>query len=145
MLGLASGGVFGVGLGGSRQKWGNLPEAHTDFIFSVIGEELGLVGTCAVLVLIGTLVYSIFRIALKAKDPFSRYASAGIACWIGIQAILNIGTAISVLPVVGVTLPLVSYGGSALLTTIFALGFVIGVALRDKDVSRELVRRFKDK
>jgi cell division protein FtsW len=145
LLGLASGGVFGVGLGGSRQKWGNLPEAHTDFIFSVIGEELGLVGTCAVLVLIGTLIYSIFRIALKAKDPFSRYAAAGIACWIGIQAILNIGTAISVLPVVGVTLPLVSYGGSALLTTVIALGFVIGVALRDKDVSRELIRRFKDK
>lgn len=145
LLGLASGGVFGVGLGGSRQKWGNLPEAHTDFIFSVIGEELGLVGTCAVLFLIGTLIYSIFRISLKAKDPFSRYATAGIACWIGIQAILNIGTAISVLPVVGVTLPLVSYGGSALLTTIFALGFVFGVALRDKDVSRELVRRFKDK
>ncbi len=145
LLGLASGGVFGVGLGGSRQKWGNLPEAHTDFIFSVIGEELGLVGTCAVLVLIGTLIYSIFRIALKAKDPFSRYATAGIACWIGIQAILNIGTAISVLPVVGVTLPLVSYGGSALLTTIFALGFVIGVSLRDKEVSKELVRRFKDK
>jgi cell division protein FtsW len=145
LLGLASGGVFGVGLGGSRQKWGNLPEAHTDFIFSVIGEELGLVGTCAVLVLIGTLIYSIFRIALKAKDPFSRYAAAGIACWIGIQAILNIGTAISVLPVVGVTLPLVSYGGSALLTTVIALGFVIGVALRDKDVSRELIRRFKNK
>ena len=145
LLGLASGGVFGVGLGGSRQKWGNLPEAHTDFIFSVIGEELGLIGTCAVLVLIGTLIYSIFRIAHKAKDPFSRYATAGIACWIGIQAILNIGTAISVLPVVGVTLPLVSYGGSALLTTIFALGFVIGVSLRDKEVSKELVRRFKDK
>lgn len=145
LLGLASGGVFGVGLGGSRQKWGNLPAAHTDFIFSIIGEELGLVGTCAVLILIGILIYSIFRIALKAKDPFSRYATAGIACWIGIQAILNIGTAISVLPVVGVTLPLVSYGGSALLTTIFALGFVIGVSLRDKDVSRELVRRFKDK
>lgn len=145
LLGLASGGVFGVGLGGSRQKWGNLPEAHTDFIFSVIGEELGLVGTCAVLILIGTLIFSIFRIALKAKDPFSRFASAGISCWIGIQAILNIGTAISVLPVVGVTLPLVSYGGSALLTTIFALGFVFGVALRDKDVSKELIRRFKDK
>lgn len=145
LLGLASGGVFGVGLGGSRQKWGNLPEAHTDFIFSVIGEELGLVGTCFVLILIGTLIYSIFRISLKAKDPFSRYASAGIGCWIGIQAILNIGTAISVLPVVGVTLPLVSYGGSALLTTIFALGFVFGVALRDKDVSKELIRRLKDK
>lgn len=145
LLGLASGGVFGVGLGGSRQKWGNLAEAHTDFIYSVIGEELGLLGTLGVLVLMGTLVYSIFRIALRAKDPFSRYVSAGVAIWIGIQAILNIGTAISVLPVVGVTLPLVSYGGSALLTTICALGFVAGVALRDKEVSKELVRRFSKK
>jgi cell division protein FtsW len=145
LLGLATGGLFGVGLGGSRQKWGNLPEAHTDFIYSVIGEELGLVGTLGVLVLLGTLVYSILRIALRARDPFSRYVCAGVACWIGIQAILNIGTAISVLPVVGVTLPLVSYGGSALLTTICALGFVAGVALRDKDVSRELVHRFVKK
>lgn len=145
LLGLASGGVFGVGLGGSRQKWGNLAEAHTDFIYSVIGEELGLLGTIGVLLLIGALVYSIFRIALRAADPFSRYVSAGIGIWIGIQAILNIGTAISVLPVVGVTLPLVSYGGSALLTTICALGFVAGVALRDKEVSRELVRRFAHK
>jgi cell division protein FtsW len=90
LLGLATGGLFGVGLGGSRQKWGNLPEAHTDFIYSVIGEELGLVGTLGVLILIGTLVYSIFRIALRARDPFSRYVCAGVACWIGIQAILNI-------------------------------------------------------
>mgnify|MGYP000317093492 CR=1 FL=1 len=145
LLGLASGGLFGVGLGASRQKWGNLAEAHTDFIFAVIGEELGLVGTLAVLILIGTLVYSIFRIALRAKDPFSRYVCAGVGCWIGVQAILNIGTAISVLPVVGVTLPLVSYGGSALLTTICALGFVAGVALRDNEVSSALVRRFAKK
>ena len=145
LLGLATGGVFGVGLGGSRQNWGNLPEAHTDFIYSLIGEELGLVGTLGVLILLGTLVYSIFRIALRAKDPFSRYVCAGVGCWIGIQSFLNIGTAISVLPVVGVTLPLVSYGGSALLTTICALGFVAGVALRDQEVSRELVRRFSKK
>lgn len=142
LLGLATGGVFGVGLGGSRQKWGNLPEAHTDFIYSVIGEELGLVGTLGVLLLLGTLVYSIFRIALRARDPFSRYVCAGVGCWIGIQSILNIGTAISVLPVVGVTLPLVSYGGSALLTTICALGFVAGVSLRDKEVKKELLSRF---
>ena len=145
LLGLASGGLFGVGLGGSRQKWGNLAEAHTDFIFSVIGEELGLVGTVAVLLLFAVLIFAIFKIALRAKDPFSRYVSAGIACWIGIQAILNIGTAISVLPVVGVTLPLVSYGGSALITTLFALGFVIGVALRDKEISQALVARFAKK
>ena len=145
LLGLASGGLFGVGLGGSRQKWGNLPEAHTDFIFSVIGEELGLFGTLSVLLLMGTLIYSIFRIGLRAQDPFSRYVCAGIGCWIGIQAILNIGTAISVLPVVGVTLPLLSYGGSALLTTILALGFVAGVALRDKEISQGLAQRFSKK
>lgn len=145
LLGLATGGVFGVGLGGSRQKWGNLPEAHTDFIYSVIGEELGLVGTLGVLLLLGTLVYSVFRIALRARDPFSRYVCAGVGAWIGIQSILNIGTAISVLPVVGVTLPLLSYGGSALLTTIFALGFVAGVALRDTEVKKELVQRFAKK
>jgi cell division protein FtsW len=145
LLGLATGGVFGVGLGGSRQKWGNLPEAHTDFIYSVIGEELGLVGTLGVLLLLGTLVYSIFRIALRARDPFSRYVCAGVGSWIGIQSILNIGTAISVLPVVGVTLPLVSYGGSALLTSICALGFVAGVALRDTEVKKELVSRFAKK
>ncbi len=145
LLGLASGGLFGVGLGGSRQKWGNLAAAHTDFIYSVIGEELGLAGTLAVLILIGALVYSIFRIALRAQDPFSRYVTAGVACWIGVQSILNIGTAISVLPVVGVTLPLVSYGGSALLTTICALGFVAGVAMRDPEVKRELIKRFGEK
>jgi cell division protein FtsW len=143
LLGLASGGLFGVGLGGSRQKWGNLPEAHTDFIFSVIGEELGLVGTLAVLILLGILVYSIFRIALRAKDPMSRYAAAGIGVWIAVQSFLNIGSATSMLPVVGVTLPLVSYGGSALVATICALGFVIGVALRDPAVRSELIKKRK--
>jgi cell division protein FtsW len=145
LLGLASGGVFGVGLGGSRQKWGNLAEAHTDFIFSVIGEELGLIGAFVVLILMGVLIFSIVKIALRARDSFSRYVCGGIATWIGMQAFLNIGTAISVLPVVGVTLPLVSYGGSALLTTVVALGFVVGVALRDKEVSQALIARFAQK
>ncbi|MEI6870054.1 MAG: putative lipid II flippase FtsW [Actinomycetota bacterium] len=141
LLGLASGGLFGVGLGGSRQKWGNLAEAHTDFIFSVIGEELGLIGTLFVLVLLITLIYAIFRIALRAQEPMVRFACAGIACWITVQAFLNIGSATSVLPVVGVTLPLVSYGGSALVATICALGFVAGAALRDPEVRREIVKK----
>jgi len=141
LLGLASGGLFGVGLGGSRQKWGNLPEAHTDFIFSVIGEELGLVGTLGVLILIATLIYSIFRIGLRAQDPMTRFACAGIGIWIAVQSILNIGSATSVLPVVGVTLPLVSYGGSALVATICAVGFVAGGALRDPEVRKELVKK----
>ena len=143
LLGLASGGLFGVGLGGSRQKWGNLAEAHTDFIFSVIGEELGLVGTLSVLILLATLIYSIFRIALRAEEPMVRYTCAGIGCWITVQAFLNIGSATSVLPVVGVTLPLVSYGGSALVATLCALGFVAGAALRDPAVRKEIVKKRK--
>jgi len=141
LLGLASGGLFGVGLGGSRQKWGNLAEAHTDFIFSVIGEELGLIGTLSVLILISVLIYAIFRIALRAQEPMIRFVCAGIGCWITIQAFLNIGSATSVLPVVGVTLPLVSYGGSALVATMCALGFVAGAALRDPEVRKEIVRK----
>jgi cell division protein FtsW len=141
LLGLASGGLFGVGLGGSRQKWGNLAEAHTDFIFSVIGEELGLVGTLSVLILLATLIYSIFRIALRAQEPMVRYACAGIGCWITVQAFLNIGSATSILPVVGVTLPLVSYGGSALVATLCAVGFVAGAALRDPAVRKEIVKK----
>ncbi|MCX6427874.1 MAG: putative lipid II flippase FtsW [Actinobacteria bacterium] len=135
IMGLATGGLFGVGLGASRQKWGNLAQAHTDFIFSVIGEELGLVGTLCVLVLLAALIFSIFRIALRANDPMVRYACAGIGCWIAIQTVLNIGSATSVLPVVGVTLPLVSYGGSSLLATYLALGFVLGAAMRDPAIA----------
>lgn len=142
LLGMATGGLFGVGLGGSRQKWGNLPEAHTDFIYSVIGEELGLLGTVGVLILFSLLIYSIFRIGLRAKDPFTRNVCVGIGSWIGIQAILNLGMAMSVLPVIGITLPLVSYGGSALLALLVALSFVVGAALRDKEVSAALVAKF---
>jgi len=141
LLGLASGGVFGVGLGASRQKWGNLAEAHTDFIFSVIGEELGLFGTLIVLLLFSALIFSIFRIALRAKDPMSKYACAGIGAWIAFQTILNIGSATSMIPVVGVTLPLVSYGGSSLLATYIALGFVLGAARRDPAAMADLDKK----
>lgn len=135
LMGLASGGLFGVGLGASRQKWGNLAEAHTDFIFSVIGEELGLIGTVGVLLLFAALLLAIFRISIRASDPMARYASAGIGCWIAVQVVLNIGSATSLLPVVGVTLPLLSYGGSSLIATYLALGFVVGAALRDPALS----------
>lgn len=141
LLGLASGGVFGVGLGASRQKWGNLAEAHTDFIFSVIGEELGLFGTIIILLLFSALIFSIFRIALRAKDPMSKYACAGIGAWIAFQTILNIGSATSMIPVVGVTLPLVSYGGSSLVATYLALGFVLGAARRDPAAMADLEKK----
>lgn len=135
IMGLASGGLFGVGLGASRQKWGNLAEAHTDFIFSVIGEELGLAGTLVVLLLFAVLISAIFKIAVRASDPMIRYTCAGIGCWITVQVVLNIGSATSVLPVVGVTLPLLSYGGSSLLSIYLALGFVVGAALRDPAIN----------
>ena len=138
LLGLASGGIFGVGLGGSRQKWGNLPEAHTDFIFAVIGEELGLLGTLFILALLGTLIYSSLRIAMRSSDSFTRFACAGIASWIAIQTILNIGSAVSLLPVVGVTLPLLSYGGSALIATYLGIAFIASGALREPEIKLEV-------
>ena len=136
IMGLASGGLWGSGLGASKQKWANLAEAHTDFIFSVIGEELGLLGTLLVLVLYAALIYSILRVALKTKDDFSRYATAGVACWFIAQVTINIGSVTSLLPVIGVTLPLISYGGSSLLANLIAIGYVLGVARRTQRFQR---------
>lgn len=141
IMGLASGGPLGTGLGSSKQKWGNLPEAHTDFIFAVIGEELGLLGTLAVLALFALLILGIFRVALRSQDSFQRYATAGIGCWFAVQVLINIGTVISVMPVVGVTLPFISYGGSSLLATFIAIGFVLGVMRRDPEVAAEIRSR----
>jgi len=134
VMGLASGGLFGVGLGASRQKWGNLSEANTDFIFSVIGEELGLVGTVIVLLLFAALIYGIFRTALHSKDLFTRYACAGIGAWLLLQITVNVASAIGIFPVVGVTLPFISYGGSSLIANYLAIGFVINVLRRDPEV-----------
>jgi hypothetical protein len=92
---LASGGWWGVGLGGSKEKWGALPEAHTDFIFAIIGEELGLVGTLAVLGLFGVIGYAGLRVALEATEPFVRYAAAGITAWVIVQALVNIGAVLA--------------------------------------------------
>lgn len=138
LMALASGGLFGSGLGASKQKWGNLAEAHTDFIFSVIGEELGLFGTMSVLFALALLVYSIIKISLSAKDEFSKYIGLGIAFWIGIQSLINLASATSLIPVVGVTLPLISYGGSSLIALVGGLGFVAGIALRNPEVAREV-------
>lgn len=135
IMGLASGGLWGSGLGASKQKWANLAEAHTDFIFSVIGEELGLLGSLLVLGLYSALIYAIVRVALKTKDNFSRYATAAIACWFIAQVAINIGSATSLIPVIGVTLPFISYGGSSLLTNLLAVGFVLGVARRTPEIA----------
>ena len=141
IMGLASGGAVGTCLGSSKQKWGSLPEVHTDFIFAVIGEELGLLGTLATLGLFGILILGIFKVAINAQNSFDRYVCAGIGCWISVQVLLNIGTVISVIPVVGVTLPLISYGGSSLIATFIALGYVLGVLRRDPQIASEIRQR----
>jgi cell division protein FtsW len=141
IMGLASGGAFGTGLGSGKQKWGSLPEAHTDFIFSVIGEELGLLGTLAVLSLYALLILAIFRVAIRANKPFDKYVLVGIGSWIAIQVVMNIGSVISLMPVVGVTLPLISYGGSSLISTFLAIGYVLGVMKRDPAIIEEIRNR----
>ncbi|MGW5974687.1 putative lipid II flippase FtsW [Streptomyces sp. NPDC055186] len=132
---LASGGIFGSGLGASVEKWGQLPEAHTDFIFAVTGEELGLAGTLSVLALFAALGYAGIRVAGRTEDPFVRYAAGGVTTWITVQAVINIGAVLGLLPIVGVPLPLFSYGGSALLPTMFAIGLLIAFA-RDEPAAR---------
>ncbi|MBV2355628.1 putative lipid II flippase FtsW [Streptomyces sp. J2-1] len=132
---LASGGFFGSGLGASVEKWGQLPEAHTDFIFAVTGEELGLAGTLSVLALFAALGYAGIRVAGRTEDPFVRYAAGGVTTWITAQSVINIGAVLGLLPIAGVPLPLFSYGGSALLPTMFAIGLLIAFA-RDEPGAR---------
>jgi cell division protein FtsW len=143
IMGLASGGAFGTGLGSGKQKWGSLPEAHTDFIFSVIGEELGLLGTLAVLSLYALLILAIFRVALRTTKLFDKYVLVGIGSWFAIQIIMNIGSVISMMPVVGVTLPFISYGGSSLIASFLGIGYVLGVLRRDPVVAEEIKMRRK--
>jgi cell division protein FtsW len=138
---LATGGFFGVGLGASRQKWGDLPAAHTDFIFAIIGEELGLAGALVVLALFAALGYAGFRIAIRAKDPFVRIAAAGTTAWVLVQAAVNLGAVLGLLPIAGIPLPLVSYGGSALLPTLFALGMLLSFARSEPGVAAALAAR----
>jgi cell division protein FtsW len=137
----ASGGWWGQGLGASRQKWGRLPEAHTDFIYSVIGEELGMIGSVVVLVLFLVLAYAGLRIATRATDRFVRFAVAGVMTWLLVQAVINLGAALSVLPITGVPLPLVSYGGSAMTIVLSGLGLVLAAARNDPAVKAALAAR----
>ena len=125
---LSSGGWFGVGLGASREKWGQLPEAQTDFIFAIIGEELGLFGTLSVLALFVVLGYAGIRIALDATDGFVRLAAAAVTGWLMAQTLINLGAVLGVLPIAGVPLPFVSYGGSSLLPSLAAIGMLLSFA-----------------
>ena len=138
---LGTGGFWGVGLGASREKWGTLPEAHTDFIYPVIGEELGPLGTLIVLALFSLLAFAVFRLSRNTDDSFVRYAAAGVGAWIVVQAVVNIGGVLGLLPVAGVTLPLVSYGGSSLIPTLTAIGMLMAFARQEPGARRALRRR----
>jgi cell division protein FtsW len=138
---LADGGWWGVGLGASREKWSWLPEAHNDFIFAIIGEELGLVGALTVLALFAVLAWACYRLVVRSDDMFVRVATAGVMAWVVGQALINIGAVIGMLPVIGVPLPLVSSGGTALLTTMFALGMLLSFARQEPDCRAALAGR----
>ncbi|BDZ47354.1 hypothetical protein GCM10025866_32630 [Naasia aerilata] len=125
---LAAGGVFGVGLGNSKAKWSWLPEADNDFIFAVIGEELGLIGAVVVLFLFVVLAVGFLRVVQASPDMFSRIVTSAIMVWVLSQALVNIAVILGVLPVLGVPLPLISSGGSSLIMTLAALGIVLSIA-----------------
>ncbi|MDT0301152.1 putative lipid II flippase FtsW [Streptomonospora wellingtoniae] len=138
---LGTGGVFGVGIGQSREKWGFLPHPESDFIFAIIGEEMGLIGTLVVVGLFGVLGYAGLRVAARAGDPFTRLAATAITAWVTIQAMVNIGTVIGVMPITGIPLPLVSAGGSALIPTMVALGILLALAKSEPEARAALAAR----
>jgi cell division protein FtsW len=138
---LGSGGIFGVGLGASREKWGWLPESTTDFIFAIIGEELGLAGTLCVTALYGGLAFAGLRVARRAADTFTRLTAAAITAWIVGQAVVNIGAVIGVFPITGVPLPLVSRGLSSVLVTMVGLGMLMSFARREPGAREALAAR----
>jgi len=127
LIALGSGGWFGVGLGASRQKWLYVPNAHTDFIFAVLGEELGLIGELVVIALFCALLYSGIRIAARAPDTFGRLLAGGIVSWLGLQVVVNLGAVTGLLPVTGVPLPLMSFGGSSLVVSLAAIGILVNI------------------
>lgn len=141
MYGLASGGLTGIGLGESREKWSYLPMAHNDFIFAILGEELGLLGTLLVLGLFGVLAFALTRVVRRHTDPFVQISTGAIGAWVLGQALINIAVVIGLLPVIGVPLPLVSAGGSALVTTMVAMGVVLSFARSEPGAAEALAAR----
>ena len=129
LVSLGSGGIFGLGLGQSRQKF-YIPEVTTDSIFAIIGEELGIVGGILILSLFAYFVIRGFKIAANAQDNFGKILASGITSWIGIQAIINLGAMVSLFPLTGVPLPFISYGGSALVANLTAVGILLNISKR---------------
>ena len=144
IYGLASGGFFGVGIGHSVEKYGWLPEAHTDFIFAIIGEETGLIGTT--LVMLGFLFFTWrgYRTSMRAPDTFGVTLAASITTWIAFQALLNMATVTNTLPVTGVPLPFFSYGGTALASTLAAVGVLLSIARKGTTRTNTHSRKGKD-
>lgn len=138
-LAFGSGGLLGLGLGMSRQKYLYLPAAHTDFIFAIIGEELGLLGTAAVVVAFGVLCYAGIRIALSLEDTYARLVAGGLTAMIVVQALINMGSVTGLMPVTGIPLPLVSYGGSSLIFTLGCIGLILAMT-REGDRAPARVR-----
>lgn len=128
LLALGSGGMFGVGLGKSRQKYEYLPEANTDSIFAIIGEEIGFAGALVVISILLFIVWRGFRIARRAPDAFGRFFAIGISSWIAIQTLLNLGSMVALVPLTGVPLPFISYGGSGLIILLSAVGIVLNIS-----------------
>lgn len=125
---LGDGGIFGVGLGASRARWFYLPNAHTDFIFAIIGEETGLVGAMTVLALFGVLAVAGWAVASRAPDHFGRMLAAGLTAWLSVQALINIGGVLGVMPITGIALPFVSFGSTALIMSMGALGVLVNIS-----------------
>jgi cell division protein FtsW len=132
MHAFASGGWFGVGPGQSRMKWSYVPEAQNDFIFSILGEEFGFIGVIFVLALFAILALAMYRIAMRASDLYTRVLMGCLMSWIIGQTFVNLGTVTGVLPVIGVPLPFISSGGSAMLAVMLAMGFVLSSARQQK-------------
>jgi cell division protein FtsW len=131
LIGLGSGHLIGAGLGGGQAQWGFLPNAQTDFIFSVIGEELGFIGAALVLVLLGAFVWFGIRAATRSPERFGGLLAVGLVAWLASETLINIGAVVGVLPVTGIPLPFISYGGSSLVITLLAAGILINIARRE--------------
>ncbi len=133
---LGNGGLFGVGLGASRARWFYLPNAHTDFIFAIIGEETGLVGSLTVIALFAALALFGWAVASRAPDAFGRMVAAGITAWISVQALVNVGGVVGVVPITGISLPFVSFGSTSLVVSMAAIGVLVNIAQSGGSASR---------
>ena len=134
LIGLGSGHIYGAGLGGGQAQWGFLPNAHTDFIFSVIGEELGIAGALLVLALLGAFLWLGIRAATQSPDRFGALLALGLVAWVGAETLINVGAVVGVLPVTGIPLPFISFGGSSLVITMAAAGVLVNVARQGEAV-----------